>query len=55
MERPCAHYTNIKFHFVTYHVCCYYFALGLPIPVPVATKIALVCQRPLNDANDREQ
>jgi hypothetical protein len=55
MERFCAHYTNIKFHFVTDHVCLYRFALGHSIPPPVATNIALVCERPLNNANDREK
>jgi len=55
MECPCAHYTNIKFHFVTYHVWFYYFVLGHSILAPMATDIALVCERPLNSANDREK
>ena len=54
MECHSAHYTNIKFHSVTYHVC-FHFALGHFIPAPVVTNIALVRDRPLNNANDREK
>jgi len=55
MERSCAHYMNIKFHSVTYHVGFYYFALGHSIPAPVATNTAMVCERHLNNANDKEK